>query len=125
VAVAIADRQLRMAVFTDEAVRRPDLVALLERVRPVNRADADDGVEVALTDRAGRTHTRSLRYTRGDPRGGDPLGWDEVLVKYRDCAATVLDEAAVRHSADLIANLDTRADLVQLTAVLAPAPGRA
>jgi 2-methylcitrate dehydratase PrpD len=118
VAVAIADRQLRMAAFTDEAVRRPDLTALLDRVRPVNRDDSDDVVEVRLTDRAGRTHARRVRYARGDPRGGEPLSWDELLIKYRDCAGTALAAPALERSATLVADLDSRADLVELVELI-------
>jgi hypothetical protein len=80
-------------------------------VHPVNRDDTDDHVEVVLTCRDGRTCRRTVRFTRGDPRGGEPLGRTEVLAKYTDCAGSVLEPDAVTRSATLIRGL---ADLVEL-----------
>jgi hypothetical protein len=40
---------------------------------------------------------------RGSP--GDPLTWEELVAKYRDCAARVLPEAQVERSLERIADL--------------------
>ncbi|HEY3754087.1 MAG TPA: hypothetical protein VGL80_33260, partial [Pseudonocardiaceae bacterium] len=85
---------------------------------PVNRDDADDHIEVALTCQDGRTCRRAVRFTRGDPRGGEPLGWDEVLAKYTDCAGSVLNPDAVTRSATLIRGLADLVELSDLTEIL-------
>jgi 2-methylcitrate dehydratase PrpD len=119
VAAAVVDRGLPIAAFTDDGVHRTQVQDLVARVRPVNRADADDHVEVVLTCRDGRTARRVIRFTRGDPRGGAPLGSDEMLAKYTDCAGSVLSPAAVDRSSALISRLADLEELSELTAILA------
>ncbi|MFC4055480.1 MmgE/PrpD family protein [Actinomadura syzygii] len=119
VAAAVLHRALPMAAFTDEGVRDRRIAGLIGRVRPVNRPDGDDRVEVVITERSGAVHARSVRFTRGDPRGGAPLPWDELLVKYRDCAVPVLGEDATARSAALVERLPALPDLRELTGLLA------
>ncbi|HEX3589734.1 MAG TPA: MmgE/PrpD family protein [Pseudonocardiaceae bacterium] len=118
IAAAVADRGLPLAAFTDDGMRRPVIAALLPRVHPVNRADAQDHVEVVLTTRAGHRHRSVVRFAGGDPRGGEPLGWDDVVAKYTDCASTVLTPAAVGRSAALVRLLDSLDDVRELTGML-------
>lgn len=118
VAAAVVDRGLPIAAFTDDGVRRPEVRELLARVRPVNRADAGDHVEVVMTLRDGRTCGRIVRHARGDPRGGAPLGRDELTAKYADCASLVLGPESVASSVGLLERLDSLADVRELTAAL-------
>ncbi|HEX3650973.1 MAG TPA: MmgE/PrpD family protein [Pseudonocardiaceae bacterium] len=118
VAAAVVDRGLPLAACTDDGVRRPVVTALLPRVRPVNRADDGDHVEVVLTTRAGHAHRSVVRFSRGDPRGGEPLDWAEVVAKYADCASTVLTPDAVGRSAALVRLLDSLDDVGELTGAL-------
>ncbi|HEY3749532.1 MAG TPA: MmgE/PrpD family protein, partial [Pseudonocardiaceae bacterium] len=69
IAAAVVDRGLPIAAFTDDGVRRQQVQELMALVHPVNRDDADDHIEVALTCQDGRTCRRAVRFTRGDPRG--------------------------------------------------------
>lgn len=119
IAAAVVDRGLPMAAFTDDGVHRHRVQELMALVRPVNRDDADDHVDVVLTCRDSRVGRRTVRFTRGDPRGGEPLGWAEVLAKYADCAGTVLPPDAVARSAALVRDLDRLPDLTELTGTLA------
>jgi 2-methylcitrate dehydratase PrpD len=121
IAAAVVDRGLPIAAFTDDAVHRPRLRELMARVRPVNRDDADDHVEVVVTTRDDRVGRRSVRFTRGDPHGGQPLDRAEVLAKYLDCAGAVLAPDAALRSADLVRDLATLPAVTELTSVLAAA----
>jgi 2-methylcitrate dehydratase PrpD len=128
VAAAVCDRALRIGTFTDEQVRRPDVQRLLERVRPVADPRRPAGqaaanyVEVAVRLAGGQTVAERVRFSRGDPRG-EPLSWDELLRKYRDCAAAALPDAQVERSAALIGGLDDLVRVAGLTAELgAPLP---
>jgi 2-methylcitrate dehydratase PrpD len=118
VAAALQHRALPMAAFTDEGIHDPQVVALLSRVHPVNRADDDDHVEVVITTRSGAQESRTVRFTRGDPRGGGPLPWNEVLAKYRDCASAVLADDAITRSAALVKSLNALPQLGDLTRLL-------
>jgi 2-methylcitrate dehydratase PrpD len=127
VAAAVCDRKLVIGTFQDERVARPDVQALLTRVTPVSdprRPAADpaaDYVEVVAWLRDGRACARRVRFSRGDPRGGEPLSWAELTAKYDDCAAGVLTPGQAARSAALIERLDQLGHVSELTAELAPA----
>jgi 2-methylcitrate dehydratase PrpD len=118
VAAAITHRGLPMAAFTDPAVHDPGVTALAAKVRPVNRPDPADLVQVVVSDVDGGRFDREVRFTRGDPRGGEPLSFADVLAKYVDCAGTVLDPAAVDRSAALIRDLESLPAAGDLTKAL-------
>ena len=54
--------------------------------------------------RDGGSLTGKVERERGDPR--DPLSWDELVSKYRDCAARVLPENQISRSLDLITRFE-------------------
>jgi 2-methylcitrate dehydratase PrpD len=118
VAAAAHYRALPMSAFTDDGIHQLGVWALMDRVRVLNRADADDRVEVALTARDGHSWVTTVRYSRGDPRGDAPLTWDDVIVKYRDCVGGVLSEQAAEASSLLLIGLGALDDVRTLTALL-------
>jgi 2-methylcitrate dehydratase PrpD len=127
VAAAVCDRELVIGTFQDESVRRPVVRNLLARVFPVSdeqRPGSDPAanyVEVVVWLRDGRVCARQVRFSRGDPRGGEPLSWAELVRKYTDCATRVLTSAQATRSAALIERLDELDRVSTLTAELAPA----
>jgi 2-methylcitrate dehydratase PrpD len=129
VAAAVCDGRLVIDTFRDESVRRPAVRQLLERVHPVSddrRPGADPAanyVEVAACLRDGRVCARRVWFSRGDPRGGEPLSWTELAGKYADCAAGVLSAAQIEHSAALVERIDELDRVSRLAAALIPARG--
>jgi 2-methylcitrate dehydratase PrpD len=127
VAAAVADRELVIGTFHDDSVRRPAVAELLGRVHPVSderRPGTDPAanyVEVVAWLRDGRELARRVAFSRGDPRGGEPLSWAELTRKYADCAAGVLPAARVARSAALIERIDELDRVSALTAELFPA----
>jgi 2-methylcitrate dehydratase PrpD len=126
VAAAVLDRRLGVGAFTDAAVGRADVAELLTRVVPVADAarpatDPDlNFVQVRVVRRDGREDCESVRFSRGDPRGGVPLSTAELATKYLDCAQTVLPEAAARRSLALFDDLEALPDVRILTEQLRP-----
>jgi 2-methylcitrate dehydratase PrpD len=126
-AAAVFDQKLVIGTFRDESVRRPAVRRLLERVHPVadsSRPASDPDanyVEVVAWLRDGRSCAERVRFARGDPRGGTPLSWDELVRKYADCGARVLTAGQLERSAALVARLDELDRVASLTAELAPA----
>lgn len=127
VAAAVCDRELVIGTFKDESIRRPVVRDLLARVFPVSderrpaSEPAANYVEVVVWLRTGRVCARPVRFSRGDPRGGEPLSWTELVGKYANCAAGVLTPAQTARSAGLIERLDELDRVSTLTAELAPA----
>ncbi len=127
VAASLLDRSIGIDTFTDEAVHRPEIRALLERTTvdmrhdiPANFEEMWIAVRVETTD--GQTY-----ISRCDrPRGiwGNPLSREERLGKVRSCAGRVLDDAGVEVLVETVEGLEhADADEVgRLIATLGGAP---
>jgi 2-methylcitrate dehydratase PrpD len=102
-AAALEDGTLGMASFTEAAIARPSITALIERIamqvdlelrgdRPVSEATERATLLVRLADGSERREVRVVPH--GHP--GDPLGEDELGAKFLDCAQGALprDRAA-------------------------------
>jgi len=107
VATALLDGAVRLGSFEAEAVRRPQVQALLRRVRvshsdgPESWASTHTRVDVHLS--SGETRTGQVPYPHGD--AADPLGWDEVAHKFRDCARRTLPPASIEGAIERAATL--------------------
>jgi 2-methylcitrate dehydratase PrpD len=125
-AAALHERAVTLHSFTDEAVARPAVRELMERVvareearlRPEDPGARVSGpakggwIEVTVRTTSGREHTAVEHEPHGGPR--NPFGWSDVRAKVLSCA----DYGGYRP--DLSAMLvDTLADLRQCPDVLA------
>jgi 2-methylcitrate dehydratase PrpD len=95
VAVALLDRAVGFAQFADERVRRPDVQALMPKIRMVIHPEQTTRdclprrfSEVTMTMTDGRRLTRRVQQAKGQPQ--NPLTDDELRGKFRDCAARTL-----------------------------------
>ncbi len=122
-ASALVDGELTLHTFTDEAVRRPEVLDLLPKVR-CREADGapvagDDPrfAEVTVALRDGRRLHRRVDHPRGSPEA--PLGRADLDRKFRDCAAAALSPSAVERVLQMLHEIDTLPDLHDLMRVLA------
>ena len=108
VATAVLDSSVGLRSFDDESVRRPAAQELLRRVEVVETPSGDvwspTSTQVTVRLRDGSSLAAEVTRERGDPQ--DPLTWDELVAKYRDCTALVLPDEQVDHSLDLITNFE-------------------
>ena len=127
VAAALLDRRIGIETFTDDAVHRPEVRALLQKtsvdMKPEIPANFDDmWVTVSVDTADGQTY----RSRCDRPRGiwGNPLTREERLVKVRSCAARVLDRADTDRYIEIVEDLENAdSDTVQeLVAILAGPP---
>jgi len=111
--------------FTDAAVQRPRSQALLRRVETVevDGASAEAYADVQLFMRDGQVLRRRVNEPRGAPT--DPLSWDEIAAKYRDCAGRVIGREATEGSIDRIAELDKLPAISDLMRLVAAQPAAA
>jgi 2-methylcitrate dehydratase PrpD len=95
VAVALLDRAVGLAQFADERVRRPDVQALMPKVRMFVHPEQTSReclpgrfseVTIALAD--GRRLVKRVEHAKGQPQ--NPLTDAELETKFRDCAARAL-----------------------------------
>ena len=126
VSVALLDRTVGLAQFTDERVRRADVQALMPRVRMVVHPDQTTREclptrfsEVTITLADGRRLQRRVRHAKGQPV--NPLTDVELAVKFRDCAAAALPADRGEQVLAAVGALETLADVGTLARLLAGA----
>jgi 2-methylcitrate dehydratase PrpD len=127
-AAGLLDGGYSLWTFTDEAVRRPDIAALYERIdaREDPSARGDDPefekrssgsrgfVEVEVRLRDGRSERVRVDKAPGSP--ARELTWDELRLKFADCARHTqrIDEAKAQRAFDAIQRLEELDDVATL-----------
>ncbi len=120
VATALVDGVVRLSSFTDEAVQRAQVQALTERVR-VREEPRRQGTLFTFYADVTIELPSVLRRTFVDtPRGhaGNPLSWEELVDKFRDCAFA-LPQEQVERALEAIQGLDGLRRVTELTETLA------
>lgn len=121
VAVALLHGAPGLGAFTEEAVGRADVQAMARRVRaiedgPVMAYPIEGWARIVVHSAGGRTFKAEVNTPRGDPK--NPLSWDELTAKFRECAGTVLPAGGVDAAVVLIRRLDEHADVRELVAAI-------
>lgn len=126
-AVLVADGKAGLGQFTDEAVNRPVVQALLRRVEFYNNPASDAAgvdkmrslIEIRLTD--GRTIAGGVvDYARGSPQ--IPMSFQDETEKFRDCAGYAgLSVGAADKVIAQVQGLERLSDIRALTALVARA----
>src|SRR5215475_15959374 len=119
VAAIALDGRAGIHQYTDEAVRRPDARALMERVRTIP-TDGPLQSRVVLTLTGGEQLEETVTRAHGNP--ADPLTPDEILGKFHECAATSAPESQRDRIVDLCARLDALADVGELAEAIGGEP---
>lgn len=122
-ATLLVDGVALVEQFTDEAVKRPDVLALAQRIRVVadpgiksdDPEDEPAGVLIRLTDG---------RELRAEVHGGKgslavPMSAGELVGKYRALAAPLIGEVTARQIESRILDLATTEDVSDIPAALA------
>lgn len=110
-ATAVIVGRVGLAELSDGFVARPDVQALMSKVRVHATAEPDpedpvfareDGVRVVLT--SGKSLSRRIRYARGHAR--EPLREDELWAKFRDCVEPQAGEDRTHELFDALRTID-------------------
>jgi 2-methylcitrate dehydratase PrpD len=122
-AILLLERKAGLAEFTDEVVNRPDVQAMIQKVdfgmHPEAEAAGYDKMttilEIALTD--GRKISGRADFGKGSP--GNPMSYEEVAGKFRECAAFAhWPKAKADRVIELVKGLEGLRDVRELTALL-------
>jgi 2-methylcitrate dehydratase PrpD len=123
VSVALLDRTVGLAQFADERVRRPDVKALMPKVRMFVHPEQTTREclptrfsEVTITLKDGRTLSKRVAQAKGQPR--NPLTADELEAKFRDCAARVLPPERVVSVLSAVRSLETVPDVGEVARLM-------
>lgn len=125
VAVSLLDRTVGLAQFADERVRRPDVQALMPKVRmfvhpeQTTRASLPKRFsEVTLTLTDGRRLQSRVYAAKGQPE--NPLKDGELDAKFRDCAARALPGERIESLLAALRALETVPDVGAVCWLLRP-----
>ncbi len=122
-AILLLDRKAGLPEFTDEVVNRPDVQAMIQKVdfgvHPEAEAAGYDKmttiIEIALKD--GRTLSGRADFGKGSP--ANPMSYEEVAEKFRECAAFSRWPAKkAERVIELVKGLEDLPDVRELTALL-------
>lgn len=116
VAVAAVHGDLRLAAFSEEALRNPEVLAAAQKVIPV----PDPAMDWKLDLPPGRVEIltkdgRKLAMVGTSVPGSaeNPMGWDSISSKFADCALSAAQpwsEAAIRKATELAQSLENLED---------------
>jgi 2-methylcitrate dehydratase PrpD len=122
-AILLLDRRGGLPEFTDETVKREDVRAMIGKVEFGVHPEAESAgydkmttvIEIALTD--GRKIEGRADFGKGSP--ADPMSYDEVAGKFRDCAAFAgLPHASADKIVELVRGLEEVGNMREVTKLL-------
>ena len=110
--------------FTDLVVVRPEVQRMIERIHLGVHPEAERAGNNRMTTildvklRDGRTYSGRADFARGSPQ--DPMSFEAVADKFRDCAAFAgWPDARSRAIVEAVRSLEDLADIRELTALCA------
>jgi 2-methylcitrate dehydratase PrpD len=120
-AVGYIDGTARVRQFSDAAVKRPEIVALRQRVHAETDAALPTSAAVVdLMARDGRTWHEEVHDATGTP--GNPMTDEDIVAKYLDLVEGRLTPERARELADRAMHATDVDDVRSLTALVSAAP---
>ena len=115
VARAMIDGKIGLHIFTDSAVRDPNVLKLAERVQMnldpnLKKSDAAGRpCRVTIRLKNGQTLTREAQHAKGGPEY--PMTEQELRDKFTECALEAMDAGSAAKALDYIRDLESLADI--------------
>jgi 2-methylcitrate dehydratase PrpD len=122
-AILLLDRKAGLNEFTDTAIERPDVKAMIEKVDFVVDDEAEQAgydkmttiIDITLKD--GRTISGRADFGKGSP--ANPMSFEEVSDKFRECADFArFPKERTENVIDMVRDLETLRSINQLTGLL-------
>jgi len=129
-AILLLERKGGLNEFTDEIVNRPDVQAMIQKVDFGVHPEAEGAgydkmttiLEIVLKD--GRTITGRADFGKGSP--ANPMSYDEVADKFRECAAySRWPGTKAEQVVERVRHLEAMKDVRELTGLLSRSVGPA
>ena len=121
-AVAVADGRAGLAQFTDSRVRDAQVQALASRVSVIHPGGESEwgGAALPCIVRLRLKNGNLLEASAGAARGDrdNPMTFDDIVDKYRDCARGVLPAERAERALTLVRELEGLPNLLELSSIL-------
>jgi len=128
-AVALTDRKVSLAQFTDERIRDEKLLEFMKRVKVRPRDDIKQDLGWGSGENSWGAVSISVRLKSGKILGGNydrakgwpgrPASWDDLCGKYEECTDGILPAPQVRDSIAMIKHLPELSSVRELVRLLA------
>jgi 2-methylcitrate dehydratase PrpD len=121
VAVALIEGEASLKQFSDKKVKDSAVRELIQKIRYVHPPEMGSDLgdlrgELVVKLQNGQVFSRRVDEAKGDPR--NPLTMEEIKKKYRDCVHSSLSSGDTEWSLDMISNLESINDIVELMDIL-------
>jgi 2-methylcitrate dehydratase PrpD len=124
VALATVRGGIRIADFSASALKDPDVLAIAQKVVPVEDNSLDWKVKIPdgrmeIITRDGRRLERVGCRVPGSPEA--PLSWDAIVAKFRDCASVAarpITPDKIEQAQEMARNLESLDDAAMLLKAL-------
>ncbi|GAH78188.1 unnamed protein product, partial [marine sediment metagenome] len=123
VVVALVDRKVSLAQFTDEKVNDPKVQSLMKKFHLYIRPDlkgaessASNACTLKVRLRNGEEYIKSVDKNRGSTQ--NPLSKEERVNKFRDCANGVLSQSQIDRCLNLVEHMEELKTICQLTDII-------
>jgi 2-methylcitrate dehydratase PrpD len=119
---AIVDGKIGLNIFSDEAVRNPEILKLAERVQmrldPNLKGRDPGGRPCRLTIKLhnGQVYSREAQHAKGSP--DSPMSPAELKSKFLECARETLNESTADRALEYIERIDRLEDVHLLSNLL-------
>lgn len=128
VAIALLDGVVGLGQFTDEKVQNPKVHEVMKKIHVYEHPELkgktldklDKFSEVTVHLKGGRIFSNRVKLVRGRP--GNPLGYDEIVLKYRDCASRVLPPTSVDYLLEMVEQIEKLDKISMLADVMRVKP---
>lgn len=115
-ALALATGSVTIDKFTDENVADPALVSLRKKVNANLVRELKFGARANVKMADGTEYKSSTKHPKGGP--DDPMGFDELSLKFRNSARVALPEESIDPLLERILNLDKVRDIGKLMSLM-------
>ena len=122
VACAVATGKVFIDDFTDEAIQRPQIRDMMQKVKCRIDPEIDrfcpagfDGAKVTIRTKDGKEHYKRMDYVKGTPQ--NPMSFDEVVNKFRGCmpfSIKPIPQKNIDRLVDIVRNLEQVDDVTVL-----------
>ncbi|MFC1913848.1 MmgE/PrpD family protein [Chloroflexota bacterium] len=123
-AAALLDGEITLKQFTEEKVLNTKAQEIFQRVKYIHpkpvpgeaeiRHELPQTVTVKLRD--GRQYFHEVPYPKGHPK--NPLIWEEVGDKFRDCSRLAISPRQAERCIDLVSALESLKDISELMVII-------
>lgn len=122
-AILLLERKAGLPQFQDAVVSRPDVQAMIRKVRfyvdPQAQAAGNDRMTsiIKITLKGGQVITGQSSFGKGSP--ANPMSYDDVADKFRGSAAFAhWPQAKVERIIEFVRTLEAQSDMRKMTALL-------